>query len=365
MANRGIWLLSFALLSPVAAAEGPTLAVVGPFSGDWATYGERMREAVRWEVGRLNATGGVAGEPVTLLELDDRCDPQVAVTRAREALAAGVKLVVGHLCSAATLAAAPVYEAGGAIMITPAATDPALTRQGYQRVFRLRPTADRQVDSAVGFLRERWQPERLAVLHDDSDYGELVGRAMVNVSQAAGLPVVLTARTSRGQHDFSRLVAVLAANQVDAIYYAGFAEELGLLLNQLRQQGLGVPVMGSDAVSSQVLAELAGPTAEGVYLTLPAALAAVPEPELAAFLAEQGWTRSPLMALAAVAAVRVLVAALELTVREPGMALATAIRDSAHATPLGILSFDEVGEPTGFHHGIYRWQADRVVPVTR
>jgi len=365
------WTLVILLLSnpglgqSLAPGESHRVAVVGPFSGPFAAHGERQQAAVRWAVEQLNEEGGVAGKPLELLAFDDRCDPAMAERRAREVLAAGVRLVVGHLCSAATLAAAPIYEAGDAVMITPGATDPALTRQGYRRVFRVLPTAEHQIPSAVGFLRERLQPQRLAVLHDDSDYGELVGRSAVNALQEAGVPVVLTARTGHSQNEFSRLVEVLAANRVDAIYYGGFAEELGLLLNQARRQGFEVPVMGADAAASLLLVDLAGAAAEGVYLSLPAALAAPPEAALQGFLEERQWTRSPLLVLASVAALRVLAAALELVGSQPDMALTSAIRDSVHATPLGLLSFDEVGEPTGFHYGIYRWQGDQVVPVTR
>lgn len=351
-----LWLLFMGSIAPSWAAT--RVAVVGPFSGAYQAHGERQLAGARWAVSQLAVDPGLEIWP-----LDDQCDARLAEERAREVVAAGVTWVVGHLCSAASFAAAPIYEAAGVVMISPASTDPALTRQGYQRVFRILPTPDAQVSSAVGFLQQRLMPERLAVIHDDQVYGELVGRSLINRLQEVQMPVVLTATTTRGQRDFSRLVEVLAGNHVDAIYYAGFAEELGLFLSQARQGGLHVPVMGPDALVSRRLRELAGAAADGVYLTLPAALAAPTETELERFIVSQGWEHSELMVLATVAAMQVIAGALELAVEsETG---APELRGSVYATSLGILGFDAMGEPSGFPYGVFRWEGDKIVAENR
>lgn len=366
------WMISLGIFpglmvfAPYLGAQSEIrLAVVGPSSGDQADYGERQLSAVRWAVEQINASGGIAGVGVVLESFDDGCDPEMAMGVAREVLAAGIRLIVGHLCSSATLAAAPIYEAGGALMITPAATDPALTQQGFERIFRILPTPDHQVASAVGFIRERLQPGRLAVLHDDSAYGELIGRSVVNQLQEAGVMVAFTATTVRGQDRFDRLVEVLGANGVEVVYYSGFAEELGLLLSQASQQGITFQVIGPDALASKKLGELAGAAADGVYLTLPAVLVAAQDEPLQAFIEEQGWENSPVLALASVASVRVFAAALELVGGGDLAALQGAVRQSVHATPLGLLGFDEFGDSTGFYYGVFRWQGGRVVPEPR
>ena len=106
---------------PQAGAEIP-IGFANPLSGAFARSGERNRIAVEMAVADLNARGGVLGEPVRLITADDACGLQRSVAAARELVAAGVRVVVGHFCSHSSLLAAGIYETADVLMITPFST---------------------------------------------------------------------------------------------------------------------------------------------------------------------------------------------------------------------------------------------------
>ncbi len=112
----------------------------------------------------VNAQGGVLGQRLALVPVDDACDPEQAAIAAQRLVEAGVVVVVGHFCSHASLTAAAIYEAAGIVMITPDSTHPRLTEEGRRNVFRLTGRDDRQGVLAGDFLAERREGRRIAIV---------------------------------------------------------------------------------------------------------------------------------------------------------------------------------------------------------
>ena len=156
---------------PDAAAEIP-IGFANPLTGALSLSGERNRVAVEMAVPDLNERGGVLGEPVRLITVDDACGLQRSVEAARQLVAAGVRVVIGHVCSHSSLLAAGIYETADVLMITAVSTHPRLTEEGRQNVFRLIGRDDRQGELAGDFLADHWSGRQIAILHDGSTYGE-------------------------------------------------------------------------------------------------------------------------------------------------------------------------------------------------
>ena len=160
-----------AVMGAVAARADVLIGAAGPLTGPNAYMGEQIQRGVEMAVADLNAAGGVLGQPLRLMAIDDACDGGQAVAAAHRLVAAKVPFVVGHLCSGASIPAAKVYEGAGIIQMTPASTNPQLTEEGRANVFRICGRDDQQGAIAGDYLVERWRDAKIAILNDGSVYG--------------------------------------------------------------------------------------------------------------------------------------------------------------------------------------------------
>ena len=115
------------LFAAAPAAADISIAVAGPMTGQYASFGEQMKAGAEQAVADINATGGVNGEMLKLVVGDDACDPKQAVAVANQFAGSGVKFVAGHFCSGSSIPASAVYADEGIIEISPASTNPTYT----------------------------------------------------------------------------------------------------------------------------------------------------------------------------------------------------------------------------------------------
>ena len=149
----------------VCVATSPAHAEVrigaaGPLTGNMAWFGEQHERGVAMAVAELNEAGGLLGESIELIVADDYCEGEQAVAAARKLIADGVVFVAGHLCSGATIPASALYQEAGIVMISPSATNPKLTEQGFSNVFRVVKRDSEQARLAGDYLAERGRTRR-------------------------------------------------------------------------------------------------------------------------------------------------------------------------------------------------------------
>jgi branched-chain amino acid transport system substrate-binding protein len=155
------------------AADTIKLGVAGPHSGDLASYGIPTIKAAELVVKDINAKGGVLGKQVELLVEDDVCKPEVATNTATKLVSEGAHVVLGHICSGATKAALGIYKDSNIPVMSPSATNPALTQSGdYPNFFRTIASDDAQARLEVDFALDVLKLKKIAVLHDKGDYGK-------------------------------------------------------------------------------------------------------------------------------------------------------------------------------------------------
>ena len=194
-----------------AAVAGDTikLGVAGSHSGDLASYGLPSINAAKLVVADINAKGGIDGKQVELLIEDDVCKPEVATNSATKLVSQGVDLVLGHICSGATKAALPIYKDSGIVIMSPSATNPALTQSGdYPNFFRTIASDDAQARAEVDFAFDVLKVKKIAVVHDKGDYGKgLAEYAKSFIEQSNGKgEVVLFEGVTPGAVDYSAIV---------------------------------------------------------------------------------------------------------------------------------------------------------------
>ncbi len=158
--------------------------VAVPLSGFQANGGQTVLGGVRLAAEQINRSGGLRGYRVVVRPLDDESDSEVAVAQVetiREAIDNGDTVigVIGHLNSGQTLAAMELYQSMGFVVITPTASEQSLTEQGYTNFFRVNANDAVQAAVAAGFLINDLSARRIAVIHNDTEYGEGLAASLI------------------------------------------------------------------------------------------------------------------------------------------------------------------------------------------
>jgi branched-chain amino acid transport system substrate-binding protein len=327
-------------------------------TGPVAQYGDMQFSGSRMAIERINAAGGVMGEQLVAVEVDDVCDPKQAVTVANRLVNEGVQYVVGHLCSSSTQPASDIYEDEGILMITPASTSPEITQRGYELVFRTIGLDSMQGPVAGNYIAAQ-KPERVAVVHDKQQYGEGIATAVRDTLKDAGIEIAMFEGITAGDKDFSSLVTKIKQADVDYVYYGGYHPELGLILRQARQADVDAKFMGPEGVGNKDINTIAGDAAEGLLVTLPPAFDQKEEnQELVAAFAEKGEDPSGPFVLPSYTAVQLIAEGIEMADSKDPFEVASALRSGTFETPIGTVQYDKAGDLKAFEFVVYEWHAD-------
>jgi len=261
--------LGLGLALAVPAHAQIRLGVAGPITGPNASFGAQLRNGVEQAVEDINAAGGILGQRITLQIGDDVSDPRQGVSVANKFIGDGVRFIVGHFNSGVTMPASEVYAENGAVFITPSATNPRITERGLWNAFRTCGRDDQQGAVAAAYLVRNFAGKRVAIVHDKTTYGKGLADETQKAMNAAGLKEVIYEGVNTGEKDFSALISKLKAANVDIVYWGGLHTEGGLIVRQMRDQGVTAPMMSGDGIADNEFASIAGPGAVGTLMTFP------------------------------------------------------------------------------------------------
>lgn len=356
MTNVLLGASALALLGGGAAWADVTIAVAGPMTGQYAVFGEQLKHGAELAVKDLNAKGGINGEQVVLEIGDDACDPKQAVAVANQFVNKGVKFVAGHFCSGSSIPASKVYNEEGILQISPASTNPTLTEQGFDNVFRTCGRDDIQGTFAANYVVDNKTGTKIAVLHDKTAYGKGLADEFKKQLNARGVEEVMYEAITAGDKDFTALITKLKQAGVDLIYLGGYHTEAGLITRQAHEQGLAAKLMSGDALVDKQYWDITGATGEGTLMTFapdPRKLATATD-VVAEFKASgydpEGYT------LYTYAAIQAYADAVKKAGSNDTEAVATALRDGNYETVLGTLAFNAKGDVTDPKYAMYIWK---------
>lgn len=265
--TTGMAVLAAAGLFAGSASADVKIAVHGPITGQYASFGEQMKRGAEMAVADLNAKGGVNGQKIQLIVGDDQCDPKQAVAIANRAVQEKVAAVIGHFCSGSSIPASDVYKEENILQITPASTNPAFTERGYKNVFRVCGRDDQQGIIAGDFILENYKGKKVAIIHDKSAYAKGLADETKKRINSKGMTEAMYEAISPGEKDYSALVSKMKAAGIDLINFTGYHTEAGLIVRQAREQGLTAKLLGGDAYVTQEFWSIAGDAGEGTMMT--------------------------------------------------------------------------------------------------
>jgi branched-chain amino acid transport system substrate-binding protein len=344
--------------SGVAAAQDTAIAVAGPMTGGEATFGVQMKNGAELAVEDLNAAGGVLGKQIRLETGDDACDPKQARAVAEKLAGLGVVFVAGHFCSSSSIPASDAYAENGVLQITPASTNPQFTERGLWNTFRVCGRDDQQGSVAAAYIEKNFPKKKVAVIHDKSTYGKGLADATKASLNKLGIKETMYEAYTKGDKDFSALVSKMKAAGIDVVYVGGYHTESGLILRQMREQGMKTQLISGDAMVTKEFWQITGKAGAGSLMTFgpdarkkPTA-AAVLEKFKAKNIDPEGYT------LYTYAAVQAWAQAAEKAGTTNPQTVAETLRAGEWDTVLGKIGFDAKGDINVVGYVFYKWKDD-------
>jgi branched-chain amino acid transport system substrate-binding protein len=254
---------TLAALSGLAMAQEQVVKIghVAPLSGAIAHLGKDNEYGARLAIEELNAKGvSINGKKVKfeLVAEDDASDPKQGTAAAQKLVDAKVSGVIGHLNSGTTIPASKIYNDAGIPQISPSATNPKYTRQGFKTAFRL--VAD---DVHLGGLLGRYavkdlKGKSIAVIDDRTAYGQGVAEEFEKAVKAVGGSLVAHEFTTDKATDFMPILTTLKGKKPDIIFFGGMDAVGGPMLKQMKSLGITAKFMGGDGICTTELVKLAG-----------------------------------------------------------------------------------------------------------
>jgi len=253
-----------AVLTSTVMAQDMVVKIghVGPMSGAQAHYGKDNENGARMAIEDLNAKGVTIGGKKVKFELvaeDDAADPKQGTSAAQKLCDAKVAGVAGHLNSGTTIPASSVYNQCGIPHVTPSATNPKLTQQGFKTTFRLLAN-----DNALGaglalHAANNLKLKKIAIIDDRTAYGQGVAEVFKKIAMAQGIQIVDEQFTNDKATDFMAILTAIKSKAPDGVFYGGMDPQAGPMLRQMDQLGLSnVRFFGGDGICTAKLAELSG-----------------------------------------------------------------------------------------------------------
>ncbi len=259
--------LSLPLLSLPALAEVVVkFGHAGPLSGPASHLGKENENAVRLALEEANTKGIVIGGQKVKFELDsedDASDPRTGTLVAQKLVDAQVSAIVGHMNSGVTIPASKIYATAGIPHITPSATNPKLTEQGFATTFRLVGRDDQQGPALAIFGVQRMNGKTFAVIDDRTAYGQGLADEFEKKIKALGGKVVAHEYTTDKAVDFMSIITAIKGHNPDIVMYGGMDATAGPLLVQMRRLGLKSKVLLGDGACTGDMVRLGGEAMDG------------------------------------------------------------------------------------------------------
>lgn len=331
--------------------------VAGPLTGSNAAFGAQLKNGFEQAIEDINAAGGIQGQKITTAVGDDVGDPKQGVSIANKFSAEGVKFVVGHFNSGVTMPSSEVYQENGIVSITPASTNPRVTERNMWNVFRTCGRDDQQGAVAAAYILKHMKGKKIAVVHDKTTYGQGLADETRKAMNKGGIKEVLYEGINIGDKDFSALVSKIKASGADLVYWGGLHTEGGLLVRQMRDQGVKAPLFGADGITSDEFAAIGGPGVEGTLMTFAPDPRKRPEAKAVIEKFRAKKFEPEAYTLYSYAAVQVIKQAADAAkTLDPKKVAAQIKSGQKFKTVIGELSFDKKGDITRPDYVVYVWK---------
>ena len=243
-----------------------------PLTGPQAHLGKDNENGARLAIDEANAKGIVIGGAKVRFELlgeDDQADPKEGTLVAQKLVDAKVNGVVGHLNSGTTIPASKIYADAGIPEVSPSATNPKYTQQGFNTAFRVMANDVQQGRVLGEYAVKKLDAKKIAIIDDRTAYGKGLADEVEKAAKADGGEVVTHEFTNDKEIDFAAILTKVKAAKPDLIFYGGMDAQAGPMAKQMKTLGVSAKLLMGDGGCTAEFHKLAGDAAEGSYCSLP------------------------------------------------------------------------------------------------
>ena len=357
--------LGFALATAGTAVAQVKIGVEGPITGPNAAFGAQLKNGAEQAAADINAKGGILGKKIELEFGDDVSDPKQGVSVANKFVGDGVKFVVGAFNSGVTMPSSEVYQENGILEITPASTNPQITERKMWNIFRTCGRDDQQGAVAAAYILKHFKGKKIAVVHDKTTYGKGLADETIKSMAKGKMKPVLYEGINTGEKDFSALVSKIKQSRADLVYWGGLHTEGGLIVRQMRDQGVKAVMMGADGIATDEYASIGGPASEGTLMTYGPDPRKRPQAKkvVAEFRAKKFEPEA--YTLYAYAAMQIIAEAAKAAKSlDPKKVAAKMHSGIKFSTVIGPISYDKKGDITRLDYVMYKWQKQKDGKIT-
>lgn len=247
------------------------IGIGAPLTQGAVALGKGMERGANLAISQANEDPAVKDLGITFESVsgDDQGDPKTGVTVANQ-FASDAKLVgvMGHLNSGVSIPASKVYNQNNIVMVSPASTNPSLTQQGFDNVFRTCTIDSVQGPSGADSAYTELGFTSAFVVDDSTPYGTGLADEFAKQFEAVGGKIAGREKTGDKDSDFNALVTKIKSLNPAVVYYGGIYNSGALLSKQLSDAGVTAPLMGGDGLYDGEYINLAGAAAaEGDFCT--------------------------------------------------------------------------------------------------
>jgi len=240
------------------------IGFIAPLSGDLAFIGDQMQKVVAIAKDKVNEDGGINGRKVEVIYEDGRCDGKEAVSAAQKLINIDkVNAIIGGICSAETLAAAPLAESSKTVLMSPCSSAPGVSQAG-DYIFRDYISDAFQGEYGADFVYNELGMRKAALFYIQVDYGIGVKDAFKDRFKELGGKIVAEESFDQSSRDFQTQLTKIKQKNPDVILFVGYTEEVIPGLKQIKELGINAQIIGTETFEDTTILERAGEYSEGV-----------------------------------------------------------------------------------------------------
>ena len=352
--------------APGFAGDTVKIGFAGPLSGDLAPYGISALRGVEIAVEDVNAKGGIMGKKIELITGDDLCKPELAVNMATKLVSDGAQMIIGHICSGATIAANKIYKDAGLLVISPTATTDALTLTGeHPNFFRSVPYDGAQAILMASFIKNNLKAKKVALLHDKGDYGKVqMELAKKQFEAIGGVEIVLFEGVTTGAVDYSAIVQKIKRSKADLTLWGGYHSDASKIVSLIKKKRVKTIFFGGDGIFNDQFIALSPKYSDQVYATGANDTSSNPlYKEITAKHLNKYKEASGAYVYNGYSCVLALAAAAEKAGSLNYDKMKAAMYEIKVDTPLGLIGFDKNGDLAGAGYTVYQVQNKKYTQV--
>jgi branched-chain amino acid transport system substrate-binding protein len=243
------------------------IGVAAPYTGDTADGGIQILQGAQLAANEINEQGGIDGKKIEIVPADDAANPAKAQEIANKLVADGVVAVVGHKDSGVSIPASEIYNAAGIVQITPTSSNPQLTAQGFDTVYRVCPIDTTQGPLLADFLIEKLGLKKISVIYANTAYGMGLRDQFERRAGELGVTPLSSQEIKRGDKDFASTLQAIQPQSPQAIFYAGSLPEAIIIVSQMKELGIKATFVGGDTLFQPDFIRQTASASEGAYVS--------------------------------------------------------------------------------------------------